>query len=188
MSLPRLIAGNSVLLVVDVQAKLLAAVPSRAEIVRNAAFLLDVSELLGIPAFASEQYPRGLGPTVDELAKRLAPGIPAKTSFSCKGAAGLFDNLRSLKRTQVVLTGMEAHVCVSQTAFDLIEEGFTVFLPVDAVSSRFRVDQDTAIRRLERVGAIPTTVEAVAFEWLGDAAHPQFKSVSKLVIERSKLQ
>lgn len=188
MSPPRLSAGNSVLLVVDVQVKLLAAIPSRAELVRNTAFLLDVADMLDIPAFATEQYPKGLGPTVEELAKRMAPGIPAKTAFSCKGAAGLFDRIRSLNRTHVVLTGMETHVCIAQTAFDLIDDGFTIFLPVDAVGSRFRIDQETAVRRLERAGAFPTTVEAVAFEWLRDAAHPQFKSVSKLVIERSQSQ
>ena len=188
MRLPQLTVENSILLVVDVQARLLAAMPSRAELVRNAAFLLDVAELLDVPAFATEQYPQGLGPTVDELATRLPPKIPAKTAFSARGAAGLFDEIRSHKRTHVVLAGMEAHVCIAQTAFDLIETGYSVFLPVDAVGSRFRVDQDTAIRRLERGGAIPTTVEAVAFEWLGDSQHPQFKSVSKLVIERSKPQ
>jgi nicotinamidase-related amidase len=188
MSVPRLTAGNSVLLVVDVQVKLLAAIPNRDDVVRNTSFLLDVAERLAIPTFATEQYPQGLGPTVDELVRRLASNIPAKTTFSCKGAIGLFDNLRALKRTSVVLTGMETHVCISQTAFDLIEADYTVFIPVDAVISRSRIDQDTAIRRLERAGAIPTTVEAVAFEWLGDSRHPQFKSVSKLVIERSKPQ
>lgn len=188
MNVPRLIAENSMLLVVDVQERLLAAMPSRGELVRNAAFLLDVARLLDIPVRATEQYPQGLGATTDELAKRLPPNIPAKTAFSCKGAVGLFDELRSLKRTNVVLTGMETHVCVVQTAFDLMEAGYTVFLPVDAIGSRFRIDQDTALRRLERAGAIPTTVEAVAFEWLGDSRHSQFKTVSKLVIERSKPQ
>jgi nicotinamidase-related amidase len=188
MTIPRLTVDNSVLLIVDVQVKLLAAIPNRAEIVRNAAFLLDVADLLDIPAFASEQYPQGLGPTVNELSSRLPTNIPAKTKFSCTGAANLFDDIRSLKRPSVVLAGMEAHVCIAQTAFDLIDAGYTVFLPVDAVGSRFRVDQEMAVRRLERAGVIPTTVEAVAFEWLGDSQHPQFKSVSKLVIERSKPQ
>lgn len=188
MSLPHLTAENSILLVVDVQVRLLAAIPNRAELVRNAAFLMDVARLLEVPVRATEQYPQGLGPTTEELTKRLPPNIPAKTAFSCKGAIGLFDDIRSLKRPSVVLMGMETHVCITQTVFDLLDAGYNVFLPVDAVGSRFRVDLDTAIRRLERVGVIPTTVEAVAFEWLGDSKHPQFKSVSKLVIERSKPQ
>jgi len=134
---------------------------------------------------ATEQYPKGLGPTTAELARRLPADRPAKTAFSCCGAAGFLADLRARGRPNVVLAGMETHVCVQQTALDLIEAGFTVFLPQDAVASRGPLDHATALRRLERAGAIPTTAEAVAFEWVGDAAHPQFKAVSKLVIDRS---
>ena len=81
---------------------------------------------------------------------------------------------------------METHVCVLHTALDLLDAGFAVFLPADAVASRAAVDHDTAVRRLERAGAVVTTAEATAFEWVGDAAHPRFKAVSKLVVERGK--
>lgn len=182
--IPRMTAADSVLVVVDVQDKLLAAIPRAAELVRNVGFLLDAAALLGVPIRATEQYPKGLGPTAAEVARRLPQDVPAKTAFSCCGAAGFLADLRILGRRTVVLTGMETHVCIAQTVLDLLDAGFAVFLPVDSVASRFAVDRDTAIRRLERAGAIPTTAEAVAFEWVGDAAHPQFKAVSKLVIAR----
>src|SRR6185436_989492 len=108
-----------------------------------------------------------------------------KTSFSCCGAGTFLEELEMLRRPNIVLLGMETHVCVSQTAFDLLAAGLHVFLPVDALGTRFAIDHETALRRLELAGAIPTTVEAIAFEWVGDATHPQFKAVSKLVIERS---
>lgn len=182
--IPRLTAADSVLVVIDVQDKLLAKVPTAPELVRNIGFLLDVAALLDVPAVGTEQYPKGLGPMNAELARRLPPELPAKTAFSCCGAAGFLADLRSRNRPNVVLTGMEAHVCVLHTALDLLEAGFTVYLPVDALASRAAIDQATALRRLERAGAVPTTAETVAFEWIGDAAHPQFKAISKLVIER----
>lgn len=180
----RLTIANSTLVVVDVQEKLLAKLSVATDLVRNVGFILDTATLLGIEAMATEQYPRGLGPTVPDIARRLPPNLPAKTAFSCCGAAGFLSDLRTSGRRCVVLTGMETHVCVAQTALDLIDAGLTVFLPVDALGSRHLVDHATAIRRLERAGCVPTTVEAVAFEWLGDASHPQFKSVSRLIVAR----
>ncbi len=184
MSIPRLTSTTSVLVVVDVQDKLLAKIPTADALVRNTAFLLDVAALIGVPTRGTEQYPKGLGPMTADLARRLPPALPAKTAFSCCGAAGFLTELRGLARPNVVVTGMESHVCVAQTTLDLLEAGYTVFLPVDALASRHIIDHDTALRRLERAGAIPTTVEAVAFEWIGDASHPQFKAVSRLVIDR----
>jgi hypothetical protein len=183
---PRPTAATSVLVVVDVQDKLLVKIPAAAALVRSIGFMLDAAKLFDVPARATEQYPKGLGPTTAELAKRFPPDLPAKTAFSCCGAAGFLADLRGLARPHVVLTGMETHVCVAQTALDLIEAEFAVFLPVDAVASRFAVDHDTGLRRLERAGAIPTTAEAVAFEWAADASHPRFKELSKLVIDRPR--
>jgi nicotinamidase-related amidase len=177
-------AADSVLVVVDVQDRLLAKMPTADSLVRNTTFLLDVARLLEIPAVATEQYPKGLGPTTAEIARRLPEGLPSKTAFSCCGAAGFLRDLRGLGRCNVALTGMETHVCVSHTAFDLLEAGFTVFLIADAVGSRSAQDHEIAIRRLVRAGAVETTAEAAAFEWIGDAAHPQFKAVSRLVIDR----
>jgi hypothetical protein len=160
--------------------------PTRDELVRNVVFLQSVAELLAIPIRAAEHYPKGLGPTHPEVAKRLPAELPAKTAFSCCGAAGFRAELQSLGKTQVVLCGMEAHVCLLQTALDLREAGYTVFVAVDAIAARFAFDREIAMHRLDRAGCVLTTVESIAFEWLGDASHPQFKAMQKLVIERAK--
>jgi len=184
MSAPRLTVLNSYLLVVDVQDKLLVKMPDAAALVRDVAFLMDAAKLLQVPVIATEQYPKGLGPTTEELACRLRPDIPTKVAFSGCAAAGVMAELRASGRPNIVLTGMETHVCIMHTALDLLAEGLAVFLPVDAVQARYRVDHDVALRRLERAGAVLTTAEATAFEWLGGADHPQFKAVSKLIQER----
>lgn len=181
---PRLTADTCSLAVIDVQDKLLAKFPDAAGLVGSVAFLLDAAALVGVPAFATEQYPKGLGPTSPDLARRLPADIPPKTAFTGCGAAGFLQGLQSARRPNVVLAGIESHVCVSQTAFDLLDAGFRVFLPVDAIGSRHRLDHDTALDRLTRTGCVPTTAEAVAFEWVGDAGHPQFKAFSRLVIAR----
>src|SRR5207253_2128054 len=137
------------------------------------------------PVQATEQYPKGLGPTVAELAQRV-PERPDKTAFSCCAIPSVVETFRRAARPKIVLAGIETHVCVLHTALDLLTEGFRVFIAVDAVSSRYVVDHDTALRRLELAGAILTTAETCVFEWVGDASHPQFKAISQLVQERMK--
>ena len=181
----RLKPENTVLALVDVQDKLLAKIPTAEKLVRNAAFVLDVAALLQVPVRATEQYPKGLGGTTAELLRRLPQPPLAKTAFSCCGAGTFLEELEMSRRPNVVLVGMETHVCIAQTAFDLVGAGLHVFLPVDALAARSALDHDTALRRLEQAGAVPTTVEAVAFEWLADSSHPQFKAVSRLVIDRT---
>jgi nicotinamidase-related amidase len=183
---PRLSALNATLLVVDVQDRLLAVMPDAAGLIRDVAFLLDAANMLQVPVLATEQYPQGLGPTNAELVRRLKGERPAKVAFSCCGAPGLLAELRQTGRPNVVVAGMESHVCVLQTILDLLADGLQVFVPVDAVQSRFRVDHDTALRRMERAGAVLTTCEMAAFEWLGGSDHPQFKAVSRLVQERMR--
>jgi len=180
----RLRAENSVLIEIDIQDKLLAKIPTADALVRNAGFLLDVGSLLQVPIRATVQYPKGLGPTNAEIARRL-PAVAEKTAFSCCGAGTFLEELEMLQRPNVVLVGMETHVCILQTALDLLEAGLHLHLPVDALASRTRLDHDTALNRMERAGAVLTTVEAVAFEWLRDSTHPHFKAVSKMVVERS---
>ncbi len=187
MNHPRLTPRNSVVLVIDIQEKLLHAMATATTLLRDVGFLLDVANVIGLPTLVTEQYPQGLGPTHPEIAKRLSDDRLAKVAFSCCGAPGLLAELKKLERPNVVLLGMETHVCVLQTALDLIADGFKLFLPVDGLSSRFAIDHQTALRRMESAGATPTSVESVAFEWLGGADHPQFKTVSKLVKERDTL-
>lgn len=185
-SVKRLRAESSILIVIDVQEKLLAKIPTAGALVRNTAFLLDVAKLLDVPVRATEQYPKGLGPTTGELARRLPKTVPGKTAFSCCGAGTFLEELEMLRRPSVVLAGMETHVCVAQTALDLLHAGLHVFLPVDALAARTALDHDAALRRLEQAGAVPTTAEAVAFDWVADAKHQQFKAISQLVIARDE--
>jgi nicotinamidase-related amidase len=184
MFLPRLTATNSTLLVIDVQEKLLPKMPDVPALLRDIGFLLDVANLLSIPIAVTEQYPQGLGPTHPEIVRRLPKERRSKMAFSCCGAPGLLSELQNSNRPNIVLAGMETHVCVMQTALDLLSAGLTVFLPVNALSARYAIDHNTALHRVEKSGCIPTTVETIAFEWLGTADHPQFKAVSKLIQNR----
>jgi nicotinamidase-related amidase len=134
---------------------------------------------------ATEQYPKGLGPTVPELAERL-PVRPDKVAFSCCAIPSVVDNFKRAARPKVVLAGIETHVCVLQTALDLLVQNFRVYIPVDAVGSRFAVDHEQALRRLDRAGAVITTSETAVFEWVGGASSPHFKQISKLVQDRMK--
>lgn len=178
-------AADTGLLVIDVQEKLLPLIPDAKAVVRNAAFLVDAAKLLGMTVQATEQYPRGLGPTVPELAGRL-PHRPEKTAFSSCAVAEVVETFHREARPKVVLAGLETHVCVLNTALDLLALDFRVYLAIDAVGARYRVDHDTALRRLERAGAVLTTSEGCVFEWVGGAGHPCFKDVSRLVQERMK--
>ena len=178
-------AGDTGLLVIDVQDKLLALIPGAEALVRNIAFLIDGARLLDVPVQATEQYPRGLGPTVPELAQRL-PERPDKVAFSCCAVPSVVETFHREARPKVVLAGIETHVCVQETALDLLALDFRVYVAVDAVGSRYRIDHDTALRRLEQAGAVLTTSEGCAFEWLGGSGHPRFKAVSQLVQQRMK--
>jgi len=181
----QLSARESALLVIDVQEKLMAKIPGADATTRNIAFLVDAAKLLDVEITATEQYPKGLGPTVAPLAERL-PTRSDKLAFSSCAVPGLMDRFSRLGRTKVVLTGIEAHVCVLHTTLDLLASGFRVYLAVDALASRYAMDREIALRRLEQAGAILTTVETCTFEWMGGASHPQFKAISALVQERMK--
>jgi nicotinamidase-related amidase len=174
------------LLVIDVQEKLLPKIAGADLLVKNIAFLVDGAKLLGIPVQATEQYPKGLGKTVAELASRLPPA-PDKVAFSSCAIPAVVENFRRAARPKVLLAGIEAHVCVQQTALDLLALDFRVYIAADAVASRYPVDHEYALRRLERAGCILTTSESAVFEWTGGADHPQFKAISKLVQERMKV-
>jgi nicotinamidase-related amidase len=134
---------------------------------------------------ATEQYPRGLGPTVPELARRL-PARPDKTAFSSCAVPAVVETFRREARPKVVLAGIESHVCVLNTALDLLALGFRVYLAVDAIGARYAIDHEVALRRLEQAGAILTTAEGCAFEWVGGSGHPKFKEISRLVQDRMK--
>jgi len=173
-------AEHGALLVVDVQEKLMARILDRDVIIAQSVRLVRAAEMLGIPVWATEQYPEGLGPTVYELAS-LIPHRPAKTTFHCCGAPQILEQLYGRQTRHVTLVGIEAHVCVAQTALELLHLGFGVQVAADAVGSRSRIDWEFALRRLETAGAVVTTSEAVLFEWTECSDRREFKSISELV-------
>jgi nicotinamidase-related amidase len=178
-------AGDTGLLVIDVQEKLMPLIPDAAEVIQNVAFLIDAARVLEMPVQATEQYPKGLGPTVPELARRV-PQRPDKVAFSCCAIPSVMDNFRRAARPKLLLAGIETHVCVLQTALDLLALNFRVYVPADGVASRHMIDHEMALRRLENAGAIITSCESAVFEWIGAAGTPQFKEISRLVQERMK--
>jgi nicotinamidase-related amidase len=178
----RLDPATSLLAVIDVQERLLAVMPEGEQVVARSLRLATAAGLLGVRSVLTEQYPKGLGPTPGVLAAALPPAT-TKMTFSCCGSPGFAAQVGSDVEA-VVLAGLETHVCVAQTALDLLARGIAVFVAVDAVASRHELDHEIALRRLEAAGAVLTTTEAVLFEWCGSAEHPRFQDVRRLVLAR----
>ena len=173
---------ESVLVMVDLQERLIPAIAGKEKLLRNCATLLQGARRLGVPILASEQYPKGLGHTTASLAAGLAPEeVVEKITFSCLAATDFAARLSALGRTQAVVCGAEAHVCVLQTAFDLQSRNFQVFVVEDAVCSRSRANHRNAMERLRQAGIMVTNAESVLFEWLTDASHEHFRQVSALL-------
>jgi nicotinamidase-related amidase len=170
------------LLVVDVQEKLLKAIPAADRLVWNIRRLLYAARLLQVPSAATEQYPQGLGPTSAAL-RQLVPPPAAKQRFSCCDGQALPSDWPDRGISQMLVVGLEAHVCVLQTVLDLLSDGYRVFVAADAVASRAERDAEIALRRMESSGATLVTVEAVLFEWCETSAAAEFKQISQLVRE-----
>ena len=178
--------SNARLLIIDMQEKLLPAIAEHTSVANNCHELANAMQLLQVPIYATEQYPKGLGSTVASLAEYPNERIE-KLSFS---AAEVLDwqmtPAEGNSQNQIVVVGIEAHVCVQQTVIDLMSQGFTVFVPVDAIGSRFTNDRDVAIQRMRDFGATITTTESIIFELCETAAAPEFKQISKLIRERGE--
>ncbi len=180
---------RSCLLVIDVQEKLLPVIRDGASVRDSIRFLLDVAEILHVPAILSEQYPQGLGRTVDPVHGHAAfqAGFEKIRFSAAHDLQNLLrhsppENLRD--RDQFVVCGIEAHVCVQQTALDLLAAGYRVCVVADAMGSRRQMDCHTALQRLRDSGCAVTTCEAVAFEWCEQAGTDTFRSISRLVRQR----
>ncbi|MBY4678328.1 hydrolase [Marinobacterium arenosum] len=172
-------AQRSALLLIDVQEKLLPGIHDREAFVENCRWLLDVAKLVDIPLLASEQYPQGVGPTTETLLERLpADKVFGKTHFSAVQAPEVGPQIEALDREQIVICGMEAHVCVLQTALDLRARGKQVFVVADAISSRSALDVELAIARMREEGIRIVSREMVAFEWIGRSDAKPFKAFS----------
>ncbi len=177
----RMTPRNTVLVVIDVQEKLMAAMARRAAVVTAADKLIRAARLLEVPVLFTVQYVKGLGPVCTELAEATAGLAPIeKMTFSCCGADAFTRALKDAGRQRVLLCGVETHVCVQQTALDLLAGGHDVYLAADAVCSRRDSDGAVALERLRDRGAVLTTTEAAVYEWLREAGTPQFKQVLPL--------
>ena len=162
--------GDTALLVVDVQDKLVPLIADHERVVFNCRRLVDGAKVLEIPVVGTEQYPKGLGPTVPELAERIGP-MPEKLTFSCFGCPEVFTKLRDEGIHKILVVGIETHVCVQQTVLDLLGDGWRVYLAIDAVGSRFPLDRDTALQRMDSSGAVMTTTEAAPLRMVSGRRH-----------------
>lgn len=174
---------QALLLVVDVQERLVKAMPHRASVENAITKLQKGMEILNVPTLITEQYPKGLGPTVERLltGTQHSDAIE-KTTFSCCGEIKFMSALEAVKRQQIIVTGMETHVCVLQTVLDLLEAGYQVHLPISATCSRCDDNRNNALNRMQQAGAILTNVESVLFELVHDSKAPEFKAISKLIV------
>lgn len=173
---------QTALLVIDIQERVHAVMRYRELVESNALKLIRGCQLLHVPIFLTEQYPKGLGHTISSIRYALQTTLPLqKMTFSCCGSEELVSELKAREIRQVVLAGIETHVCVLQTALDLLANNYQVHVARDAVSSRRELDHDTALQRLAQAGALITTTEAALFELMVRADTAEFKEVSKLI-------
>ncbi|MDD5127706.1 MAG: hydrolase [Dehalococcoidales bacterium] len=183
MNKPSLLTvDNTALVLVDVQTKLARVMFDRENLVVNLQKLIKGMQVLGVPIIMTEQYPQGLGPTIPEITELVKDIKPvAKMSFSCCGDENFLKTFKALKRPQVLIAGIEAHVCVYQTASDLLGSGYEVQVVADAVSSRSEANKELALQKMNRSGAPITSTEIVLFELLKSAKSDKFKDISQIV-------
>lgn len=181
----RLLIENSILLCVDIQERLCSAMPPEdfRPMVDNVAKLLKGAQLLGIPVVVSEQYRKGLGSTIPEISSHFPLNVInlEKTEFSVWANSDLSSAILKIARSQIIVMGMEAHICVYQSVRDLVHAGYQVHVPHDAVCSRQMENVRVGLALAERAGGVVTSTETVLFDWLHRAGTPQFKVISALV-------
>lgn len=179
--------SKTALVVIDVQEKLVPAMDGRicGQLIGHINMLVEAFKAMDLPIIATEQYPRGLGNTIEELAAATEQQCIEKVAFSCIGEPDFVAALEKTGAKQVVLVGMEAHVCVYQTVIDLLDRGYTVHLVRDAICSRFKSDYQVAVAMAQQMGAVLTTTEIALFQLVGVAGGDDFKLVSKLARRRT---
>jgi len=170
------------LAIIDIQGKLAQLMYDKHRLFRNSVILLKTARILQIPILYTQQCPENLGPTIPQIAKLLSDCEPInKATFSCCGHEQFNDKLSGLNRRQVLLCGIEAHICIYQTAVDLIENGWDVSVIADAVSSRKLQNKEIALSKLAHIGTNIISTEMLVFELLKTAEHPKFKQIAKLI-------
>lgn len=171
--------GRSVLIVVDLQVRLMPKIQCKEEVVARVQQLIDAAHVLKVPILLSEQYPERLGKTIDEL-KNL-PEPDSKRMFSCRELFPTWFSRLTTPCDTAIVCGIETHVCIQQTCLDLHSLGWKVVLPTDALSARHEHDHAIALRRMEQMGMTLTSTESMLFEWCECSTHPNFKAVSEIV-------
>jgi len=184
MAHPRVLERDaSVLLIIDVQEGYRGQTIEHDRMVGAVRRLLEAAKIMGVPVMATEQYAKGIGHTQPEVSEGFPPDLRVieKMSMSCCGQPAFLDQLRRLGRSQVVVCGIEAHACVNQTVHDLLERGYQVHVPGDAISARFERDLRIGWEKIIGSGAVPSTVEMACLEWVRTAEAPQFKAIHRLI-------
>ena len=177
-----LVSDKTALLIIDIQERIIPVINDYKSVVENTIKLIKGFKVLGLPIYFTEQYPKGLGPTVKSITDELKETAAIqKVSFSCSGAGELFETLQNKGLLQICICGVETHVCVQQTVLDLIENGFQSNVAADATSSRKTKDYEFALARMRHHGAEVTTSEAILFELMNVCGTDTFKQVSKIV-------
>ena len=186
----RLQREHTICVVIDLQTQLMSAMKDRiiSETEKNTGLLIASLKILNVPIVVTEQYPRGLGPTSDPIKQALADlySPVEKVVFSCWNEPLFREKISACEPVNVILTGIETHVCVLQTALDLLAEGYNVYIPADTTCSRYKADWKNALTMLDSAGAVITSVETVIFQLLEKAGTPEFKAISPLIKERDK--
>lgn len=173
---------DALLAVVDIQERLATVMAERERVVANTRRLIDAARLLGLPLFVTEQYPKGLGPTVPEIREALSPYAPIeKITFSCCGEPAFTDALEATGRRQVILCGMETHVCVLQTCIGLLRDGYAVHFVQDAACSRTPDNHRMGTEFMRDAGAVVTGTETSLFQLLERAGTAEFREISRLI-------
>jgi len=181
---PRLLQhGESALIVIDVQEAYRDKTVDHARMVERVCRLIQAAQVFEIPLLVTEQYPKGIGHTQHEVQEVLPaqPPIFEKMTMSCCGQPDFSDAVSRLGRRQLVVCGIEAHACVNQTVHDLLERGYEVHLPHDAISARFAEDRSVAWQKMTGSGAVPSSTEMVCLEWVRSSEAPEFKAIHKLI-------
>ncbi|MCW3134914.1 MAG: hydrolase [Methanophagales archaeon] len=169
------------LVVIDLQEKFLPVIPNIKEVISNAEKVIRTFKILKMPIMITEQYPKGLGKTVESISKLIETEPIEKISFSCFGEEKFLESIEKLNIKNLVLLGIESHVCVLNTAIDAIKRGYVPYVVVDATSSRKKIDYETSVKRMMQEKIYLTTTEILFFQLLKKAGTPEFKEISKII-------
>jgi nicotinamidase-related amidase len=176
-------AAETALVIIDIQEAFRSSVSDFAEVSANVALMAHAAQLLNVPVLVTEQYPKGLGRTAGEILAVLPAALKPieKTAFSSCGAQTFVDELERARARQVLVCGLEAHVCVNQTTHDLLARGYRVHLLTECITARAAHNREIGLAKMRQSGALPSSIETALFELMRDAAHEQFKAVQKLI-------